>query len=64
MSTWVEDGRVKFREDIVAGLKNAPRAFIDLLEGKRFGKLIIRVANDKRARTHGGSDESHRSDSR
>ena len=64
MSTWVEDGRVKFREDIVAGLENAPQAFIGLLEGKRFGKLIIRVANDKPARTHEGSDESHRPDSR
>jgi len=64
MSTWVEDGRVKLREDIVAGLENAPQALIGLLEGKRFGKLIIRVANDKPARTHEGSDESHRPDSR
>jgi NADPH-dependent curcumin reductase CurA len=46
MSAWVEEGRIRFREDIVDGLENAPQAFIGLLEGKNFGKLIIRVAND------------------
>jgi NADPH-dependent curcumin reductase len=46
MSAWVEEGRIKFREDIVDGLENAPQAFIGLLEGKNFGKLVIRVAND------------------
>ncbi len=46
MSAWVKEGRIRFREDIVDGLENAPQAFIGLLEGKNFGKLIIRVAND------------------
>ena len=46
MSAWVEEGRIRFREDIVDGLENAPEAFIGLLEGRNFGKLIIRVAND------------------
>jgi NADPH-dependent curcumin reductase len=44
MGTWVKEGKIKFREDIVDGLENAPQAFIGLLEGKNFGKLIIRVA--------------------
>ena len=44
MSVWVQEGRVKFREDIVQGLENAPEAFIGLLEGKNFGKLIVRVS--------------------
>ena len=44
MSTWVQEGKVKFREDVVDGLSNAPQAFIGLLEGKNFGKLIVRVA--------------------
>ena len=43
MGEWVKAGKIKFREDIVDGLENAPRAFIGLLEGKNFGKLIIRV---------------------
>jgi len=46
MSTWLKEGEVTFREDIVDGLQNAPQAFIGLLEGKNFGKLIIRVAGD------------------
>ena len=46
MSTWVKEGKMKVREDIVDGLENAPRAFIGLLEGKNFGKLIVRVAGD------------------
>jgi NADPH-dependent curcumin reductase len=46
MSAWVKSGTMKFREDIVDGLENAPQAFIGLLEGKNFGKLVIRVGPD------------------
>lgn len=46
MSTWVNEGKIIFREDIVDNLENAPQAFIGLLEGKNFGKLIVRVTND------------------
>lgn len=46
MTPWVEQGKIKFREDLVDGLENAPQAFIGLLEGKNFGKLVIRVSNE------------------
>ena len=46
MRVWVHEGTVKFREDRVDGLENAPQALIGLLAGKNFGKLVIRVAND------------------
>ncbi|OKB66851.1 NADP-dependent oxidoreductase [Serratia marcescens] len=46
MSKWVEEGKIKFREDIVDGLEQAPQAFIGLLQGKNFGKLVIRVADE------------------
>ena len=46
MSQWLAAGKIKVREDIVDGLENAPQAFIGLLEGKNFGKLIVRVAQD------------------
>jgi len=46
MGAWIRDGRVKYREDIVDGLENAPRTFMGLLEGKNFGKQIIRVSAD------------------
>ena len=36
-------GRIRYREDFVDGLENAPEAFIGMLEGRNFGKLIVRV---------------------
>lgn len=44
MSGWLRSGEVKYREDIVDGLANAPEAFMGLLKGHNFGKLVIRVA--------------------
>jgi NADPH-dependent curcumin reductase CurA len=43
-TAWVQDGSLKYREHIVDGLENAPEAFIGMLDGKNFGKLIIRVS--------------------
>jgi NADPH-dependent curcumin reductase CurA len=39
----IADGRIRYREDIVNGLEKAPEAFIGMLEGRNFGKLIVRV---------------------
>jgi NADPH-dependent curcumin reductase CurA len=44
MAEWIAEGRVKYKEDIVDGLEHAPEAFIGLLEGRNFGKLVVRVA--------------------
>ena len=44
MREWVREGSVKFREDIVFGLENAPDAFMGLLQGRNFGKLIVQLA--------------------
>jgi NADPH-dependent curcumin reductase CurA len=38
------DGRIRYREDITDGLENAPVAFVGLLEGRNFGKALVRVA--------------------
>ncbi|MFQ5785326.1 MAG: NADP-dependent oxidoreductase [Alphaproteobacteria bacterium] len=43
---WLREGRLRYREDIIEGLENAPDAMIGLLEGKNFGKLLVRVAPD------------------
>src|SRR5262249_16023076 len=40
----VADGRIHYREDITDGLENAPAAFIGMLEGRNFGKALVRVA--------------------
>lgn len=40
----VRDGSVRYAQDIVDGLENAPRAFMGMLKGRNFGKLLVRVA--------------------
>jgi NADPH-dependent curcumin reductase len=40
----IADGRIRYREDITDGFENAPATFIGLLEGRNFGKALIRVA--------------------
>ena len=44
LSRWLDDGRLRYREDIVEGLERAPRAFIGLLRGENRGKLLVKVA--------------------
>jgi|TARA_Y100000031_G_scaffold26268_1_gene28190 hypothetical protein len=44
LTQWVSDGRLKYREDFVSGLEAAPEAFIGLLKGKNFGKLLVEVS--------------------
>jgi NADPH-dependent curcumin reductase len=42
-SAWVGSGGLKYREDVIAGLENAPAAFLGLLQGKNFGKLLVEI---------------------
>jgi NADPH-dependent curcumin reductase len=44
VGTAVTDGRVRYHEDVTDGLENAPAAFIGMLEGRNFGKALVRVA--------------------
>jgi NADPH-dependent curcumin reductase CurA len=46
---WVAEGSLRYREHVVDGLENAPEAFIELLRGHNFGKLVVRVAEPTRA---------------
>jgi NADPH-dependent curcumin reductase len=43
MTAWLAAGDIVYREDMVDGLEQAPRAFIGLLRGENFGKLVVRV---------------------
>jgi NADPH-dependent curcumin reductase CurA len=47
MSEWFASGKIRYREDMVDGFDNAVEAFIGLLVGKNFGKLVIRVSPDE-----------------
>jgi NADPH-dependent curcumin reductase len=42
----VRSGELKHREDIVEGLDRAPEAFIGLLQGRNFGKLLVKLGDD------------------
>jgi NADPH-dependent curcumin reductase len=44
VSTWIKEGCIKYREDVVEGIENAPEAFMGLLKGKNFGKLLVKVS--------------------
>jgi len=46
MAVWIREGRIKYREDVVHGLKNAPRAFLGLFKGENIGKRVVQVANE------------------
>ncbi len=46
MLTWLVDGKIHYKEHLVDGLGNAVPSFIGLLEGKNFGKLVVRVGPD------------------
>ncbi|MDP5238743.1 NADP-dependent oxidoreductase [Uliginosibacterium sp. 31-16] len=45
MGKWFAEGKIKFREDIASGLDAAPDAFIGLLKGNNFGKLIVKISD-------------------
>jgi len=46
LAAWLAEGKIKAREDIIAGLENFPEAFLKLFRGENFGKLLIKVAED------------------
>jgi len=43
MSGWVRDGKLKYREDVVEGFENMPKAFIGLFHGENIGKRIVKL---------------------
>ena len=43
---WINEGKMKYKEDVVVGLENAPRAFLGLMRGENLGKLLIKVSDE------------------
>jgi NADPH-dependent curcumin reductase CurA len=46
MGRWIAAGRIKWQETIVAGIENAPGAFISLFKGENFGKMLVKIGPD------------------
>lgn len=40
-TTWLSEGRLRYREDVAQGLENAPGAFCRLMAGRNFGKALV-----------------------
>ncbi|MFC2949654.1 NADP-dependent oxidoreductase [Virgibacillus sediminis] len=46
LGQWVRDGKLKYRENMVEGLENAPQAFIGLFNGENLGKQLVKVSEE------------------
>lgn len=46
IARWIREGKLKYREDVVEGIENAPRAFIGMMRGENFGKLLVKVSDE------------------
>jgi NADPH-dependent curcumin reductase CurA len=49
LAEWVREGRLKYREDVVDGLERAPDALLAVLQGRNFGKMLVRVGAEPAA---------------
>jgi NADPH-dependent curcumin reductase CurA len=46
MVAWLRAGQIKYREHVVQGLERAPEAFLDMLAGRNFGKVVVALESD------------------
>lgn len=46
MMKWITEEKIQYKEHLVEGIENTVSSFIGLLEGKNFGKLVVRVGPD------------------
>ena len=46
MAKWIAEGRIKWKETVVDGIENAPKAFTGLFMGENFGKMIVKIGPD------------------
>ncbi len=48
LATWLRERRIKYREEVIEGLENAPKAFVGMLEGRNIGKQLVKVGHQER----------------
>ena len=44
MSGWIHEGKITWKETIEHGIENAPTAFLKLLKGENFGKMLVKLS--------------------
>ncbi|QYX31830.1 NADP-dependent oxidoreductase [Sphaerospermopsis torques-reginae] len=44
MGQWIQEGKLKYQQEIVQGLENAPTAILKLFNGEKMGKLIVQIS--------------------
>lgn len=52
LGKWVKEGKLTYRENIVDGLENAPKAFLGLFRGENIGKQLVRVRQENEVGTN------------
>ena len=45
MSNLLKNGKLVYKEQVTEGIEGLPRAFVDMLQGKNFGKAVVHVAD-------------------
>ena len=45
MQKWVQEGKIKYKEHLIEGLENAPEGLNDVLAGRNFGKMVVKINN-------------------
>lgn len=45
LGSWLQEGKLTYRETIREGFENIPDAFLDLFKGRNIGKLLVKVAD-------------------
>ena len=43
MAQWIKEGKLKYREQVVQGFENTPKAFIAMLKGENTGKMLVKL---------------------
>lgn len=46
LESWVRNGQIRYREDILEGIEQAPASIAGLYRGENLGKRLIRIAPD------------------
>ena len=46
LGKWINEGKIKYRNDVVPGIENASRAIKKLFSGENNGKLIVQISDE------------------